>query len=65
MDPAPTPLVDTQTLAATGILLALFTAFFWLGFYVGKKSAPPAGAAVTVEEPVPQGQPVRWRVAGV
>ncbi len=38
-----------QTVTALGLLVALFCAFFWLGFHAGKISVPRPDAATTQE----------------
>ena len=48
--PDPNPQPD-QTLAAVGLLVVLFCAFFWLGFHAGKISVPRPGAAAAPETP--------------
>ncbi len=65
MENLPANLVDKHTLGAMSVLLVLFCAFFWLGFYIGKKAASNNASATAVEQvPTQQNQPVRWRIAG-
>ena len=50
--------------AAVGVLLVLFCAFFWLGFFAGKGSATQAGAGGAAPAPAaPEGERIEWRVA--
>ena len=53
-----------QMTAAVGVLLVLFCAFFWLGFFAGKGSATQAGAGGAAPAPAaPEGERIEWRVA--
>ncbi|MBI3665396.1 MAG: hypothetical protein HY236_04100 [Acidobacteria bacterium] len=49
--------------AAVGVLLALFCAFFWLGFFVGKGSATKAAGGATPIPAALEGERIEWRVA--
>ena len=53
MESQPEPLEGTkQVLRATLLLVALFCAFFWLGFLVGKNSVPQtASAPARIDQP--------------
>lgn len=45
---------NKQTLGAVGLLMLLFCAFFWIGYFAGKGAAKaPAAAAVQSARPVP------------
>jgi hypothetical protein len=58
---------NKQAAAAGAVLLVLFCAFFWLGFYVGKSAArqTPAAAATETpaEQPAPPAERTGYRIA--
>jgi hypothetical protein len=56
---------DKQTLAAVAAIAALFCAFFWFGFFVGKKTAGHAATPSAVAQPreeAPVTERLVWRI---
>lgn len=54
-----------QALAATLLLVGLFCAFFWTGFFLGRKSmrraAAPVSSGAHSGSAVPAGERVAWQ----
>ena len=56
---------DKQTVAAVAAIAALFCAFFWFGFFVGKKTASQPAAPSAVGQPReedPVTERLVWRI---
>ena len=55
---------DKQTLAAVAAIAGLFCAFFWFGFFVGKKTAGHAAPSAVAQprEEAPVTERLVWRI---
>ena len=53
-----------QHLLAGAVLVVLFSAFFWLGYFVGKSSVVQSAAPGSPNPGPPAGERVLWRTAG-
>ena len=53
-----------QYLIAGTVLLLVFCAFFWLGYFVGKNSAVQSPAPAATKPSPPAGERVLMRTAG-